>query len=146
MAKKQAAKIHRPGDEVTEDVAPSWDRFPGTSIVVEEDDDTETTYTMNDLPALAAEYLTLGQEVKEREARKKSIQMITEGLLREAEGKEVQQVRGDFFLASRYLTHAPDKISDTRLLEQGVEMEVIEAATVKGKEYYVTKITAATGE
>ena len=117
--------------ELTEADAPSVERFPG--ILVGREDGVD------DMPTLSAEYLSLHAEGTRIEARKKEIREIFEGMLVEA-GEAI--VQGDFFVTEVVTSHSPKKLSDTRLLEEGVNIEVINNCWVGGEEFCFIKISA----
>ena len=129
---KAAAKAQPPTKEVspssereiTEHEAPHADRFLGIA---------------EDAPELAAEYLSLNKEVARLEARKKDIRDRMDEILGEA---EVPAMQGEFWIAQVVTSHRAKKISATKLLEEGVNIEVINACYEGGEPYAYITITA----
>lgn len=122
--KAKAKSTKARNTELTEADAPSCDRFPGI---------------MDNLPELAAEYLSLNIEVNNIEARKKQIREIVEDMHANAQEPVVQ---GDFFVSEVVFSHSPKKLSPTRLLENGVAMGIIEDSYDPVNEFSYIKISA----
>jgi len=138
MAKKRRGQVF---GEITEAEAPSWDRFGGMLDLLAVAEEGQE--------GLAAEYLRLTQQANDIEARKKEIREIV-GPCLIAVGED--KVRGDGWLAMRFKSHKPTRVSETKLLEQtlecphcqaelGIPMDSIEASREGGDEYWVTTIT-----
>lgn len=115
----------RPPVVTNEAMAPSWDRLGGLA---------------DSLPDLAAEYLVISAQIRELEARKTEIRKMIETIIIESCEPDI---RGDFFLVETVVSHRPKRLSETKLLEAGIEMEVIEYAREGGEEYTYVKVSAA---
>jgi len=122
--KAKAAKTQSRTKELTESDAPSVERFPGL---------------LDDMPELAAEYLSLNAEGSKIEARKKEIREQFEEMLLSA-GEPI--VQGDFFVTEVVTSHKAKKLSPEKLLEHGVKMPVIEACYEGGEEFSYIKVSA----
>ena len=123
-AEVKARKTQGNKKSLTEADAPSVERFPGI---------------LDDMPALAAEYLTLNEEAARIEKRKKEIRDWVEEKLVEVTEPIVQ---GDFFVAEVITSHKPKRISPERLLENGVQMAIIEDSYIGGEDFHYIKIWA----
>jgi hypothetical protein len=106
----------------------------GTTTVILQVPDVSSlqdTQARESLPGLCSAYRDLRAQIKELEdAAKPLARAITEHAARAG----VDKLDGDGWRLS--LCAGSKTLSKAKLLEQGVGMEVIEAATVEGKGYY----------
>ena len=122
------AKRRQQSDEVHEGNTPSWDRFPGLTAeipdVIDEYGDPATV-SVDDLPALAAEYLALNASIAEMEKRKDEIKPLVKVLL-EASGES--RVGGEDFITEIVTSTRPRRLSMTKVQEtipvKMVELEI----------------------
>lgn len=100
--------------EKAANLAPVWEQFPGIA---------------DDLPVLAAEYISINQQVKELEDRKKEIRELVETIHQTA---DEPVIAGDFFVCEMVTSHTAKKVDPKLLLQHGVSMETIDASYTGG--------------
>lgn len=110
---------------LTEASAPSWDRFAFDK----------------DWDELAAEYLALNAEANRVTKRKEELSIYFKGALRDV---EETAIRGSFFVVRRVKSHTQKKINPLKMLECGIEQEVIDYCYEGGEEYEQLRVELAT--
>lgn len=92
------------------------------------------------LDRLCGEIVSLSSQISALEQTKEEKKKAAVGI---AEAYKETKIRGGGWLLFR--SEGRETLSKELLLQQGVSMEVIEAATVKGKPFYQVKKAAVTG-
>lgn len=110
------------GEYAPAELTTTWDRFPGIA---------------DDLPTLAAEYILKNQEIAAAEKRKSELKNEIETI--QAECRE-KVLAGDFFVVERVTAHSPRKLSETKLLENGVNLDTINKSYEGGVKYEYTQV------
>lgn len=105
-----------------DNLTPMWEQFPGLA---------------DDLPTKAAEYISLNAQIKECESRKEELKLEIEAIRLAC---QEEAISGDFFVVERVKSHSPKKLSADKLVEHGVELDVIDECYVGGTEYEYTQV------